>query len=109
VNVRVTSIAAVPQAPIAAPSGAAASDARIGERDAYLGASFVRTPVYARARLAADAVIAGPAILVQDDSTTVVHPGQTARSIALGQLEITTPPETADPFSLSAAKNAWRT
>jgi N-methylhydantoinase A/oxoprolinase/acetone carboxylase beta subunit len=36
----------------------------------------------------ADAVVQGPAILVQDDSTTVVHPGQTARVVDFGQIEI---------------------
>jgi N-methylhydantoinase A len=109
VNVRVTSIATVPQASIAAPVAVgAANDARFGERDAFLGETFLRTPVYARQRLASAAVVDGPAILVQDDSTTLVHPGQTARVIALGQLEISTPAQTADPFSLAAATNAWR-
>jgi N-methylhydantoinase A len=90
VNVRITSVAAVPQAPIAAPPAGAAgrNGARIAERDVYLGAGFVRTPVYDRQALGPDAVVAGPAILVQDDCTTVVQPGQTARVIDLGQLEI---------------------
>jgi N-methylhydantoinase A len=57
-------------------------------REAYLGERFVSTPVYDRQHFGADAVVQGPAILVQDDSTTVVHPGQTARVVALGQIEI---------------------
>lgn len=110
VNVRVTSIATVPQAPIAAPAASASpSAALIGERSAFLGDAFVRTPVYARQQLAADAAIDGPAILVQDDTTTVVHPGQSARVVALGQLEIRTTGSAPDPFTLAAAKNAWST
>ncbi len=90
VNVRVTSVAAVPQASVASPPrGTAERNGKpIGVRDAYLGERFVSTPIYDRQHIAADAVVQGPAILVQDDSTTVVHPGQTARVIALGQLEI---------------------
>ena len=93
VNVRVTSVAIVPQASIAAPAPVAQSNgARAGEREAYLGDGFVRTPIYHRQQLAPDAVIDGPAILVQDDSTTVVHTGQTARVVDLGQLEIRSTP-----------------
>jgi N-methylhydantoinase A len=90
VNVRLTSVAAVPQASIAthAPPPAPRNGKPIGMRDAYLGEGFVRTPVYARAHIEAGGVVQGPAILVQDDSTTVVHPGQTARVVAFGQLEI---------------------
>jgi N-methylhydantoinase A len=109
VNVRVTSIATVPQASIAAPAISHDGDARIGERDVFFDSAFMRTPVYARARLSADATIDGPAILVQDDSTTVVHPGQTARVIALGQLEIRTVAPPADNFTPAAAATAWRT
>ena len=93
VNVRVTSVAVVPQASIAAPAAPAQSNGAVaGEREAYLGDGFVRTPIYHRQQLAPDAVIEGPAILVQDDSTTVVHTGQTARVVDLGQLEIRSTP-----------------
>ncbi|HEY5348330.1 MAG TPA: hydantoinase/oxoprolinase family protein, partial [Candidatus Lustribacter sp.] len=90
VNVRVTSVAEVPQASVAgAPRDSAQRNGKpIGVRDAYLGERFVPTPIYDRQHLAPDAVVQGPAILVQDDATTVVHPGQTARVIELGQLEI---------------------
>ena len=39
---------------------------------------FVTTPVYRRERLLAGHVLAGPAIVEQMDSTTVVLPGQAA-------------------------------
>jgi N-methylhydantoinase A len=90
VNVRVTSVAVVPQASAAAAARQPAerNGKPIGTRDAYLGVRFVSTPIYNRQHIEADAVVQGPAILVQDDSTTVVHPGQTARVVDFGQLEI---------------------
>ena len=81
VNVRVTSVAVVPQASVATPArGPAERNGKpIGVREAYLGERLVSTPIYERQHIAANTVVQGPAILVQDDSTTVVHPGQTAR------------------------------
>ena len=61
----------------AAPARGTADDARIGERRAYFG-EFVATAVYERARLPRGAVVAGPAIVEQLDTTTVVPPGVTA-------------------------------
>src|ERR1019366_942242 len=73
VNVRVTSVATVPQASVAAPAASLGRNiARIGERGAFLDGAFVPTPIYNRQQLAAGAMVEGPAILVQDDSTTVV-------------------------------------
>ena len=90
VNVRVTSVAVVPQASVATPlrEPAERNGKPIGVRDAYFGERFVSTPIYDRQHFDADAVVQGPAILVQDDSTTVVHPGQTARVVDFGQIEI---------------------
>ena len=45
-------------------------------------------PVYARGELARGQMIAGPAILVQRDSTTVVFAGQQAEADAHGILRI---------------------
>jgi N-methylhydantoinase A len=72
-----------------------AGDPVIGERDAFFDGAFVRTPVIDRKRLASDAVVHGPAILVQDDATTIIHPGQTARVVAFGQIDIATSPRVA--------------
>ena len=90
VNVRVTSVAVVPQASIATSAlrPVQRNGKPIGMRDAFLGERFVSTPIYNRQHMEADAVVQGPAILVQDDSTTVVHPGQTARVVDFGQIEI---------------------
>ncbi|MBN8478291.1 MAG: hydantoinase/oxoprolinase family protein, partial [Burkholderiales bacterium] len=37
---------------------------------------YVDTPVYERAVLAPGCTIAGPAIVEQSDTTTIIHPGQ---------------------------------
>ena len=50
--------------------------------------SWRDTPVYAREKLPLDAVIAGPAILEQMDATTVLEPGDRARSDADGNIII---------------------
>lgn len=46
------------------------------------------TPIYAREKLPPDAVIEGPAILEQMDATTVLEPGDRARSDADGNIII---------------------
>lgn len=52
------------------------------------GAERLDVPVYARSDLARGQVIAGPAIIVQRDSTTVVFAGQQAEADAHGILRI---------------------
>ncbi len=49
---------------------------------------FAECPVYDRRRLGAGCVIAGPAVVEQFDSTTLVHPGQRAEVDDLGFLLI---------------------
>ena len=49
-------------------------NARTGRRRAYFGA-YVPTAIYERARLPLGARLAGPAIVEQDDTTTVIPPG----------------------------------
>jgi N-methylhydantoinase A len=51
---------------------------------------FRETPVYVRDTLAPDTAIEGPAIVEQYDTTTVIHPGQTARVDAHGNLIVRT-------------------
>jgi N-methylhydantoinase A len=91
VNYRVTGVALVPKADLAAPFAARGSvaDAYAGEREAYFDATApVATKLYERAKLPFGATIDGPAILVQADSTTVVPPGHRARVIAFDLVEI---------------------
>ena len=66
-------------------------------RSVPLGAGMrrARTPVLHRDDLAAESRLAGPAIVVQDDSTLVVLAGQTARVGRLGFIHVTEEPAQA--------------
>ena len=61
-------------------------EARLEIRPVWYAGSWHDTPVYARDRLPLDAVIKGPAIIEQMDATTVLEPGDRARSDADGNL-----------------------
>jgi N-methylhydantoinase A len=62
-------------------------DAVIGYRNALIdGSRTRRVPVYARDRLRARNVIAGPAIVAEMDSTTVVRRGHSATVASDGSL-----------------------
>jgi N-methylhydantoinase A/oxoprolinase/acetone carboxylase beta subunit len=52
-------------------------------------AAPTRTPVFSRSALAAGWGIAGPAIIEQTDTTTIVYPGQICRVHASGELIVT--------------------
>jgi N-methylhydantoinase A len=62
---------------------AAATDPghRIWWRDGWVDA-----PVYARSRLRSGHVVSGPAVVAQEDSTTLVHPGSRAKVDRYGNL-----------------------
>ncbi|PZN48911.1 MAG: hydantoinase, partial [Proteobacteria bacterium] len=57
-------------------------------RPVWFEGEWRETPVYAREGLPLDAVIDGPAILEQMDATTVLEPGDRARSDADGNIII---------------------
>ena len=89
VNLRVTAIGALPRraGTDLRAAGATLAGARTGERRAYFrGAGWLATPRYARARLAPGMIIAGPAVIEQDDATPLVAPGFRARVDAAGNL-----------------------
>ncbi|NGM70290.1 hydantoinase/oxoprolinase family protein [Natronolimnobius sp. AArcel1] len=74
-----------------------AGDARVGTREAYFpetGDDSRETAVYDRDRLEAGATLAGPAILEQAESTTVVPPSWTGELLANGTLVLTRADET---------------
>jgi N-methylhydantoinase A len=77
-----------PDLPVLGPSARAMADVGAAlrtRRPVYFEtAGFVDCPVYDRRRLGAGHVIAGPAIIEQFDSTTLVHPGQRAEVDELG-------------------------
>jgi N-methylhydantoinase A len=102
VNVRLTALGdpePLDLPPLAAAPKADPAVARIGERPVWFDepAAFVATPVYRRERLLAGHTLAGPAIVEQMDSTTVVLPGQTATVDAHGNLVIRTDGAPAPP------------
>jgi len=72
------------------PAGRTATldQARLEIRPVWYGGTWHDTPVYAREKLPLDAVIEGPAILEQMDATTVLEPGDRARSDADGNIII---------------------
>src|SRR6058998_1753084 len=71
----------------AARAGGRLADARLGERRAYFG-DYVPTTIYERARLPLGARLAGPAVVEQDDTTTVIPPGVTALVDDAGNLRL---------------------
>ncbi|MBZ9979810.1 MULTISPECIES: hydantoinase/oxoprolinase family protein [unclassified Mesorhizobium] len=72
------------------PAGRAKTldEARREIRPVWYSGRWHDTPVYAREEMPLDAVIEGPAILEQMDATTVLEPGDRARSDADGNIII---------------------
>jgi N-methylhydantoinase A len=81
VNLRAVGFGAVPEPELRSgkPGGADASGAVVDEHDVVFDGEKVRTKIYDRARLEPGAEIAGPAIVTEFDSTTVVLPGYEAK------------------------------
>ena len=72
-----------PETPARADGGAPEP---LGATRLFAGGRFVEAPVHDRARLRAGDRVAGPAILVEQNATTLVEPGWEARLTALGHL-----------------------
>ena len=91
VTLRVVSEVPIPHLRLPRIAAGRVANARIGERPLYdlTSAEFANAYVYDRARLDADDRIAGPAIVEQYDSTTVVLPGQALTVDDFGNLLIT--------------------
>lgn len=75
----------ISQPEIAAGSGKPACK---GERPIFRSGKWVSAGVYDRSALGAGDQIAGPAIIEQDDTTTMLLPGWSARADALGNLHL---------------------
>jgi N-methylhydantoinase A len=90
VNIRVTARGmrpkpAMPQvAPAASPDPCAA---QVGEAHLRADGAWHTAPIYERALLLAGHILAGPALVVQEDATTVLSPGWRARVDAWSNLE----------------------
>jgi N-methylhydantoinase A len=92
VNLRVRAIGAVSEAPLAKPAGGRSlEEALIDTRPVYFGESgWVRTPVYRRGAIPAQASFRGPAVIEEMSSTTVILPGQEGRLDTWGNILIET-------------------
>ena len=93
VSVRLVSEGRVPQMQLSPfkPNGKDVSHARTGERRIFFGRAldFQATPIYDRGRLGPGNELAGPAVVEQLDTTTVIHPEQQARVDDYNNLIIT--------------------
>jgi N-methylhydantoinase A len=62
-----------------------------GEREVHFsGKGFLHSPIYERDLLPANATINGPALIEQQDSTSIVHPGMKVKVDTYGNLLIST-------------------
>lgn len=70
------------------PAGRCATlaEARRTTRPVRFGDGWAETPVYLRDLLPPDAVIEGPAVIEQMDTTSLIEPGDVARGDAMGNL-----------------------
>lgn len=91
VNVRLKAACHVPKDTKPAATGQGSIDAACLEhRRVYFGAEFgwIKTPVYRRKLLPADAPFEGPAIVEEMSGTTAVLPGQTASVDRFGNIHV---------------------
>ena len=77
--------------PLSCTRASAAPAEPIARRRAFFGETgeYADTAVYARGSLSVGARVPGPAILDQEDTTTVVYPGQVARVHESGSVILT--------------------
>jgi N-methylhydantoinase A len=89
VNLRLTTVGRIAKPALVeiAPGGAEPAD----RREVYFAEEegFVDTPIYDRYGLGAGAMIEGPAVVEELDSTTLVHPGYRGRVDVYGNLLVT--------------------
>jgi len=86
---RVRALGPAPDVPLAEVLGGDVAAAK-GERRAYFpeAGGFVATPVYDRSALPVGVRIAGPAIVEERESTTVLAPGDVVQVDAVGNLRV---------------------
>jgi N-methylhydantoinase A len=96
VNAQVSAVAGLPKPSFSAAAlGGAGSDGAVKDRrPMYVGGAWTTATIYERARLAPGATIAGPAIVEQADSTTMLGPGDRGRIDAYRNLIVTVDRET---------------
>lgn len=90
INLRVAAIGKVPEVRLSAHNGASAGEATpIRMPQVYLDVGFVETPLYRRETLHAGLQLAGPCLIEERASTTVVTPSAQVEVDAFGCLIIT--------------------
>ncbi|MDE2740704.1 MAG: hydantoinase/oxoprolinase family protein [Gemmatimonadota bacterium] len=91
VSVRLSAIGQIAKPALALLAKATEEATAKGQRPVYFAESggFVDCPVYDRYALGAGAVVRGPAIIEEIDSTTVVHPHYQVRVDEVGQMVLT--------------------
>ena len=75
VNVRVAAVGSVAKPAPPKRTGGGGRVTPIGERQVLFGGSFLPTPVVARADLGSESALAGPLVVDEEGSTTIVPPG----------------------------------
>jgi N-methylhydantoinase A len=87
VNLRLTTVGRIAKPALVRVETGGAAEAR-ETREVYFSeaGAFVDSPVYDRYTLGGGAVVAGPAVVEELDSTTVVHPGWRAEVDGYGNL-----------------------
>ena len=76
VAVRLIAIGALPKEDVSAQTGAGNKKLKpVYKRDVYYSGAYRQTPVYRRLDLGTDTVIMGPAVITQEDTTTLLWPG----------------------------------
>jgi N-methylhydantoinase A len=92
VTLRVTAVGTLPKPALERRElGPADAKAAISDRVPVIFAEgTLETPVYVRTGLGPGACLTGPALIVQSDCTTMIHPGQTANVDAFGNLIVAT-------------------
>jgi N-methylhydantoinase A len=90
VNCRLQAVGRVHKAPLRQVEALDGVPEPMGQRSIYHGAQhgWIDTRVYARSRLGARASIAGPAVIEEMSSTTLLAPGQEAKIDAIGNIVI---------------------
>jgi N-methylhydantoinase A len=91
VTLRVAAIGRRPAfdfAVFAPDAGASLDQARLGSRSVWFDGGWRDTTIWSRLDLPTGAMIEGPAILEQDDATTVIEPGLAGRIDATGNLVV---------------------
>src|SRR4029079_7032437 len=72
------------------PSAADAAAAIVARRPVLFAEGALETAVYDRSGLEPRACLTGPALILQPDCTTLIHPGQDASVDPFGNLIVTT-------------------